>query len=189
MAHRQFQLNEAQQRELKAAEQRSKKVNDLRRIMGVRMYGEGYPTAEIEALLGCSWRALMEWCEKYRRDGVEGLLDQRKGGNRAKLSAEQRAEVKERLHSYRPDQLLPPDVRVEQGVFWTVSDLKIAMYVWYDVIYQSDTSYRTLLHECGFSRQQTERQYRSRPRDQVIAEFEARLEKKSPISFSSTAPD
>lgn len=189
MAHRQFQLNEGQQRELKAAEQQVKKVSDLKRIMAVRMYGEGYPTAEIEGVLGCSWRALMEWCEKYQRDGVEGLLDQRQGGNRAKLSAEQRAKVKERLNTYHPDQLLPPDVRVEQGVFWTVSDLKIAVYVWYDVTWQSDTSYRTLLHECGFSRQQTESQYRSRPSDEVIAEFEAQLEKKLPISCNSTDRD
>src|SRR5574341_1644189 len=189
MAHRQIQLNEEQQRELKRAEQQVRKVSDLKRIMAVRMYGEGYPTAEIEALLGCSWRALMEWCEKYQRDGVEGLWDQRKGGNRAKLSAEQRVQVKERLNTYRPDQLLPPAVRVEPGTFWTVSDLKIAVYVWYDVTWQSDTSYRTLLHEAGFSRQQTESQYRSRPSDEVIAEFEALLEKKSPISFNSTAQD
>src|SRR5574341_148227 len=103
MAHRQFQLNEAQQRELKAAEQQVKKVSDLKRILAVRMYGEGYPTAEIEAIVGCSWRALMEWCETYQREGVEGLWDQRKGGNRAKLNAEQRAQVKERLNTYRPD--------------------------------------------------------------------------------------
>lgn len=49
----------------------------------------------------------MEWCEKYQPDGIKGLLDQRQGGNRAILSAE----VKERLHSSRPEKLLPPDVR------------------------------------------------------------------------------
>ena len=189
MAHRQFQLSKEQQRELKAAEQQTKRVNDLKRLIAVRLYGEGYRTAEIEGMVGCSWRALMEWCEKYQRDGVEGLLDQRRGGNHAKLSTEQRAEVKERLNSYRPDQLLPPSLRVEQGAFWTVSDLKIAVSVWYDVTWQSDTSYRTLLHEAGFSRQQTESQYRSRPSDEVIAEFEALLEKKSPIFFNSMEQD
>jgi len=185
MAYRQFQLNEKEQHELKAAEQQVKKVSDLKRIMAVRMYGSGYATAEIETIMGCSWRALMEWGEKYRREGVAGLLDQRQGGNRAKLSAEQRAEVKERLNRYRPDDLLPPSVRVEQGAFWTVSDLRVALYVWYDVTYQSDTSYRTLLHESGFSYQHTESQYRSRPSDEVVAEFEALLEKKSAISYSS----
>jgi transposase len=189
MAYRQFQLSKAQQQELKAAEQATKKVSDMKRLMAVRVYGEGYRTDEIEAIVGCTWRSLMRWVEDYQHNGIAGVLDQRRGGNHAKLSAQQRAEVKERLNLYRPNQLLPPSVRVEQGAFWTVSDLKIAVYVWYDLIYQSDTSYRTLLHEAGFSRQQTESQYHSRPSDEVIAEFEALLEKKSPISFSSTAQD
>lgn len=186
MAHRNFKLSKEQRRELAAAEQQVKKVKDLKRIIAVRLYGEGYPTEQIGAMVGCDWRSLMRWCADYQREGLTGLLDQRQGGNRAKLSAEQRAEVRERLMSYRPDQVLPPSVRIEQGAFWTVSDLRIGLYVWYGVIYQSDTSYRTLLHECDFSRQQTETHYRSRPSDQVIAEFEALLEKKSPISFKRT---
>lgn len=189
MAHREFQLSEEQHRELKAAEQATKKVSDVKRLIAVRLYGEGYQTEEIEAIVGCTWRSLMRWVEDYQRDGVAGVLDQRQGGNRARLSAKQRAQVKERLNSYRPDQLLPPDVRVEQGAFWTVSDLKIAVSVWYDVTWHSDTSYRSLLHEASFSRQQTESQYRSRPSDEVIAEFEALLEKKSPISFKTTGQD
>ncbi len=189
MAHRTFELSKEQQQELKAAEQQVSKVNDLKRLMAVRLYGEGYLAQEIEAIVVCSWRSLMRWCADYQAKGLAGLLDQREGGNRAKLGKEQRVEVKERLNSYRPDQLLPPSVRIERGAFWTVSDLKIALDVWYDVTYQSDTSYRRLLHECGFSQQQTESQYRSRPSAEVIAEFQARLEKKSPISSNTMARD
>jgi transposase len=94
------------------------------------------------------------------------------------LTRPQRADLKTRLARYQPDQVLPPDVRVSQGEFWTVSDLKIVVHRWYGVTYQSDTSYRTLLHECRFSQQQTEPQYRSRPNKQAVADFEARLEKK-----------
>ena len=189
MAHRQFQLSKAQQQDLKTAEEHVKKGSEAKRLMTVRLYGEGYRTEEIEAIVGCTWRSLMRWVEAYRSVGVAGVRDQRKGGNRAKLTAEQRAEVKERLNTYRPDQLLPPDIRIEQGAFWTVSDLKIALYGGYDLIYQSDTSYRTVLREANFSRQQTESQYRSRPSEEVIAEFEALLEKKSPICFNSTVTD
>lgn len=188
MAQRDFQLSKEEQRELARAEQQVKKANDLKRIMAVRLYGEGQSTGQIEALVGCDWRSLMRWCADYRREGLVGLMDQRRGGNRAKLSREERAEVKERLNSYRPDHILPPQVRIEQGAFWTVSDLKIALYVWYDVTYQSDTSYRTLLHECEFSQQQTENQYRSRPNDETIAEFAALLEKKSLISCKLMEP-
>src|SRR5438046_791937 len=120
MAYRQFELSKAQQQEWKAAEQQARRINDLKRLMAVRLYGEGQRTEEIEAIVGCTWRSLMRWCEDYQREGVAGVLDQRQGGNRAKLSGEQRAEVKDRLNSYRPDQLLPPTVRVDSGVFWTV---------------------------------------------------------------------
>jgi hypothetical protein len=39
-------------------------------------------------------------------------------------------------------------------------------------------SYVTLLHECRYSQQQTERVYRSQPDQRVVTDFEARLEKK-----------
>jgi transposase len=109
---------------------------------------------------------------------LAGLKSHWQGANALKLTRPQRADLKTRLARYQPDQVLPPDVRVSQGEFWTVSDLKIVVHRWYGVTYQSDTSYRTLLHECRFSQQQTEPQYRSRPNKQVVADFEARLEKK-----------
>ncbi len=110
--------------------------------------------------------------------GVAGLKSKYKGDNAAKLSAKQRAEVKDRLARNRPDQVLPPEVRIDQGEFWTVSDLRIAIQRWYGVTWQSETSYRTLLKTCNFSQQRPESRYRSRASEQVIADFEAVLEKK-----------
>jgi transposase len=106
------------------------------------------------------------------------LVDKREGGNRARLTRVQRQEIGEKLRQYRPDQVLPTEMRVSQGVFWTVSDLKRAVQMWYGVTYQSPTSYLTLLHECRFSQQKPEKRYRSRPGEETVAEFEARLEKK-----------
>jgi transposase len=94
------------------------------------------------------------------------------------MTPEQRAEVKAKLHQYQPDQVLPPEVRVSRGQFWTVSDLQIVIQRWYNVTYQSDNSYRTLLEESEFSLQRVENRYRSRPDEQTIADFEAELEKK-----------
>jgi transposase len=100
------------------------------------------------------------------------------GDNALKLSREQRADLKRRLHQYRPDQVLAPDVRVSQGQFWTVSDLQIAVKAWYRVEYRTQGSYQRLLHECDLSYQHTEQVYRSRPDAQTIADFVAELEKK-----------
>jgi len=70
------------------------------------------------------------------------------------------------------------DVPISHGEFWTVSDLQIMVKTWYGVEYRTESTYRNLLHECGFNYQRTEKIYRSRPDEQTITDFEAELEKK-----------
>ena len=129
-------------------------------------------------LVQCSDRRIRDWAHKYRQQGLAGLKSQWQGDNALKLSREQRADLKQRVHEYRPDQVIAPDVRISQGQFWTVSDLQIVVKAWYEVEYRTEGSYRRLLHECGLSYQQTEQVYRSRPDAQTVADFEAELEKK-----------
>jgi len=178
MAKRNFELTKAKINELRRAETQTSNVRELKRLQAVRLYGEGYSVDEIASMVGSSRRALMGWCQRYRKEGIEGLKPKWQGQNAAKLKSEQRAELKEKLHQYRPEQVIAPEIRISQGRFWTISDLKIVVAKWYGVSYQSDTSYRTLFHQCMFSLQVPERCYRSRPDDWTIAEFEAELEKK-----------
>jgi transposase len=178
MAKREFELAKAEINELLRAERQTDDVRELKRLQAIRLYGEGHETNEIEAIVGCSWRALMDWCRRYRKEGVKGLKSKWQGQNAAKLKGEQRAELKEKLKQYRPDQVIAPEIRTSQGRFWTVSDLKIVVTEWYGVSYQSETSYRSLLHQCRLSLQVPESRYRSRPDDWTVAEFEAELEKK-----------
>jgi transposase len=178
MARRQFVLSDDDVTVLQRAEAATRDGRALKRLQAVRLYGTGYATADIQTMVGCSWRALMEWCQTYRTAGVDGLSSRWQGDNALKLSRAQRADLKARLHGYRPDQVIVPEVRISQGQFWTVSDLSSVVERWYDVTYQGEASYRRLLHECGLSQQQTERQYRSRADEQTVADFEALLEKK-----------
>ena len=178
MAKRQFTLTEREINELRRATVQTKDARELRRLQAVRLYGEGHATKEIEEMVGCSWRALMDWCQKYRVEGVAGLASKWQGQNAAKLTLEQRAELKEKLNQYRPDRVIPAEMRASEGKFWTVSDLKIVVKQWCGVTFQSDTSYRTLLHESRFSLQRPESRYWSRPDDLTVADFEAELEKK-----------
>jgi transposase len=178
MAKRTFTLTEQEIKAFQGAEDKTQDVRELKRVQAVRLYGTGQSVDVIQTLVGGSWRALMDWCQAYRTRGLDGLQSHWQGENALKLTRAQRADLKTRLEHYRPDQVLPPDVRISQGAFWTVSDLKIMVHQWYGVTYQSDTSYRTLWHECRFSQQQTEPQDRSRPDDQVVSDFEAELEKK-----------
>jgi transposase len=178
MAKRQISLTEQAVRDFIRAESETDDVRELKRLQAVRLYGQGHPTSEIQEITGCSWRALMDWVRRYREEGLVGLKSQWQGQNAAKLTSAQRGDLKERLHQYRPDQVIPAEARISQGRFWTVSDLKVVVQEWYAVTYQSDTSYRNLLHESAFSLQRPASRYRSRPNEQTVADFEAELEKK-----------
>ena len=167
--------------EIKAFEQAEGQTRDayeLRRLQAVRLYGSDVPTQDIMQLVQCSARRIREWAQKYQQQGLAGLKSQWQGDNALKLSREQRADLKQRVQAYRPDQVIAPDIRTSQGQFWTVSDLQIVVKVWYEVEYRTQGSYRRLLHECGLRYQQTEQVYRSRPDAQTVADFEAELEKK-----------
>src|SRR5438876_2255618 len=135
MARRRCVLSEDEVAGLQRAEAETRQVRALKRLQAVRLYGTGYAVADIRKGVGCSWRALMDWCQAYRAQGVPGLHSHWQGDNALKLSRGQRADLKTRLHSYRPDQVLAPDVRISQGQFWTVSDLKIVVERWYAVTY------------------------------------------------------
>jgi putative transposase len=178
MGKRQFQLTDEEQQAFEQAERQTRDAYELRRLQAVRLYGSGMPTPNIRQVLQCADRRIREWVQKYRQAGLAGLRSRWRGENALKLSREQRADLKQRLHQYRPDQVLSAEVRVSQGAFWTVSDLQIVVKTWYDVEYRTLDSYRTLLHECGLSYQRTEKVYRSRPHAQTMSDFEAELEKK-----------
>ena len=178
MAKRQFELTDEERQAFEEAEQQTRDTYELRRLQAVRLYGSGVATADICGMVQCSDRRIREWTQKYQQSGLDGLKSHWQGENALKLSREQRADLKRRLHAYRPDQVIAPDVRVSQGTFWTVSDVRIVVKTWYEVEYRTDDSYRTLLHESGLSYQRTEKVYRSRPDEQTVADFASELEKK-----------
>lgn len=178
MAKRQFQLSETEAQQFRRAEQQTRDVHELKRLQAVRLYGSGRPTPEIVSMVGCGESTVRQWAQYYRARGIEALRSHWDGQNANKLTAAQRAELKERLQHTRPDQALAPAGRLSQGQFWTVSDLRLVVEHWYGVVYQDEGSYRNLFHRCGFSYQRTERVYKSRPSAADGVAFEAELEKK-----------
>ncbi len=165
-----------QVKELTSAYANSKDGPTRTRYLAVRLYGTGYPVKEVMDITRCSRTSLMEWCRKYRTDEVASLVDQRVGGNRAKLTPAQVEDLRIRLHTYTPPHLFGPTATTADGQFWTVEDLQRAVQQWWSVIYRSRSSYHRLLALCGFSCQRPARVYKSRSEAQV-AEFKAQLEK------------
>jgi transposase len=108
----------------------------------------------------------------YCKEGSTALVDQRLGGNRARLTPAQMADLKGRLHRYTPADLFGQTVATAEGQFWTVPDLQRALEQWYGVHYQSRSSYHRYFDLCGFSYQRPAKVYKSRSAAKV-AEFEA----------------
>ena len=180
MANRTFHLKEKEKNAFRQREAASNDTAEMRRLQAVRLYGSDRAVTDIMDVTGCTESSLRRWVHEYGEQGLNGLRTDYsvRSQNSRKLTAAQGDDLQQRLQHYRPDQILAPEVRIERGEFWTVSDLAIAVEQWYGVIYKDRGSYRNLLHCCGFSYQKAERVYKSRPSETEIAAFEAELEKK-----------
>jgi transposase len=173
MAKRQLDLTEAEIGQFRAAEAQTREVQQLKRLQAVRLYGSGMRLAEIQEVVGAGESSIRQWAMAYRAHGLEGLRSHWTGKNANKLTDEQRRQIKQRLHDYRP-----VDLHLSTATYWTVRDLRLAVEQWFGVVYQDETSYQNLLHKSGFSYQRSAKVYRSRPSEAALAEFEAELEKK-----------
>ena len=176
MAKRKFTLTPEQDNELKAAYSQCRNSLTKTRYQAIRLYGTGYQVEEIENISGCSRPSLMEWCRAYRQLGVAGLVDKRRGGNRAFLTPGELEQMQYQLETYTPHQLFGAECYGD-GQFWTVPDLVKLVKEKYGVVYQSMTSYRSLFDRCDFSCQRPGTAYRSRKEFQAL-DFEQDLEKK-----------
>lgn len=177
MRTRTFRLPEAEANQLYAAYLHAQDPNTKTRYQAVRLYGLGYPVAQILDICGGSHSRLLEWTRAYRDGGLGALLDHRRGGNHAKLAPEQIEAVQTLLHRFTPAQLLGRHECHGEGHFWTVADVAYLVKREYGVVYQSAVSYYTLLAKCGFSYQRPAKQYKSHS-DFKVMDFEEALEKK-----------
>ena len=183
MKTRSLCLTDAEAHELQSAFLHCQDTLAKTRYQAVRLYGTGYCVTQIGDICGCTNRTLLNWTRAYRERGLTALLDQRLGGNRARLRPEQIETVQTQLHTYTPAQLLGRDHCVGEGQFWTVADLAYLLKRDYGVVYQSHTSYLTLLQKCGLSYrglsyQRPAKQYKSHSEAKLM-DFEEALEKKT----------
>lgn len=176
MTHRIFTLSAAAASTLLAAYHASRDGAHRTRLQAVRLYGIGYSVPQILEIAGCARSSLMEWCAAYRERGIAGLADHRRGGNSAKLTHEQLADLSGKLRQYTPRSLFGPHTATSDGQAWTVDDLRRAVQECYGVSYASTTSYYTLFARCGFSYHRPAQVFKSR-NEAAVAEFQAAIEK------------
>ena len=176
MSRKRKTLNEKQLIEVQVAYDRSRDGLTKTRLLGVRLYGQGEACATVLAIVRCSRSSLMNWMRTYEQSGVSGLCDQRQGGNSAKLTVAQVAALQKQLHQSAPKQCFSATDYAGEGDYWRVPTLTKLVKRQYGVVYQSSTSYRTLLKRCQLSLQKPAIEYKSHSLLRVM-EFEEQLEK------------
>jgi transposase len=181
MARQRFSLTDDQVQELTTAYATAKVGRVRTRYQAVRLYGTGYPMEEVKDITGCSRTSVLAGCRAYRATGVIGLIDQRKGGNRATLTASQLQALRRRVQTYTPAAVFGAATACTHGRYWTVDALERAIERWYQVRYHGRGSYHRLFARCGFSYQRPAQIYTSRS-EHAGAAFEEALEKNYSIS-------
>ena len=176
MRQRTFHLTDEAARALLAVERATDDGAYRTRLQAVRLYGLDYTPAQITDIAGCPRSTLLLWCRLYREGGTAALADHRGGGNSAKLSREQVADLSGKLRLYTPRSLFGPDTATSDGQAWTLADLRRAVQEWYGVTYQSVVSYYTLFKRCDYSFHQPTKVFKSR-NEAAVMEFETLLEK------------
>lgn len=81
MKHRRFNLTDDEIRALEVAERETREALALRRLQGVRMYGNGLDMKLIQQVTGAARRTLEDWVRAYRARGIDGLQPGWKRGN------------------------------------------------------------------------------------------------------------
>lgn len=186
MRTRTFKLTTSEEQALQVAYLHCQDGATRTRYQAVRLYGLGYAVAEVMQICGCSQRSLLDWCHRYRAEGIAGLVDHRIGGNSRRLQPLEIEELSQLMHQYTPAQLLGPTVTGD-GEHWCVGALCQVVSKRFGVVYQSQTSYRTLLDRCHFSYQRATKQYKSR-HERTVMDFEEALEKNSSTRLRNGPP-
>jgi transposase len=176
MTRKRTTLTDAQKNELRVAFDTCRNGSTKIRYQAVLLYANSRIVDDIQEITGCSRTSLLEWWRIYRQEGVAGLIDGRRGGNSAKLTAKQIEHLHGQLRQYTPGELLGEANCQESAQFWTVPELATLVEQTASVVYRSATSYRNLLRKCELSRQRPDRQYKSRSEAKVM-DFEEELEK------------
>jgi transposase len=154
----------------KALRDNSLKKAEYIRIQAVLLRKRGYSRGEIVKITGKSLSAIENWITAFSQNGIVGLrTKKRESAPNALLTREQKDRIARIVNDSKPK-----EVGIA-GEFWNILRLRILVKKEFGKEYQSDESYRRLLHDCGFSYQKVEFVDKRRDEEKA-AEFKKRLQ-------------
>lgn len=115
------------------------------RAQAILSVHQDFSFLQISKLLLRSEKTVREWIKGYEQEGIASLFPKYKGDNAAKLTKEQKQELKKVLSQ-------KPSVYGIPASFWDISTLKTYIKAEFGVEYESPESYRLifLLHNYSF---------------------------------------
>ncbi len=145
MAKRKFSLTLAEVAEIGRVLESTTGDPAYDRLRAILDYSSGVKWKEIATRFHCSRSSLQHWCSTYRTFGQAALIGRgRLSGRESRLTQCQLADLARRLASTTPAQAFQ-EMEPAGGSQWTAKDLYRAIQLWYGVVYDSPTTYYTLL--------------------------------------------
>lgn len=140
-----IKLTEEEITVLKQHFKKSKKQLIRERVQSVLSFDKGIGIYEISVVLLRSEKTVREWIKAFQRMRIVSLFPRYHGENAAKLTRQQKQELKAVLSK-------PPSHYGIPKEFWDISSLKTYVKAEFGIEYESDESYRLifLLHNYSF---------------------------------------
>lgn len=134
----------AEHHSLQELQQQSRQQKDARlllRIQAVGLAKQGQTAPQISQMLGVSRRQLQHWAHQYNAQGLDGLVDRRRGSNQRRLSDAQEQQIRDYLDQQAAD---------PHGGLRRAEDLRTWIDQQFGELYSLPGVY-DLLHRLGYS--------------------------------------
>ena len=129
--------------ELRAAAAAAKDAGQARRLLALAAVRDGASREAAARLGGMDRQTLRDWVHAFNTGGIDALINDTSPGRPSKLTAEQKAEIKELVEK-------GPDFETDGIVRWRCADLARIAKARFGITVSDDTIGR-LLRELGFS--------------------------------------
>lgn len=140
------------------------------RVQSVLLRKKGYSRGKIVEITGKSLSSIEDWITAFNKRGIDGLrTKKRESAPNALLTREQKDKIGKIIRSKKPKEV------GLNSEFWDIPSLRELVRKEFKVEYQSNESYRRLLHYGGLSYQKVEFVDRRRNEEEV-SNFKKRLE-------------
>lgn len=130
-----------------------------KRLLAIKYLWEGKSRTEVTTLIGCTYKSLTQWIDKFLEGGLEKLTEPITHAVPEKLNDEQKLELKKMLLEQKPT-----DYGIDRHI-WTGQIICTVIHTRWGVELKDSRVYE-ILQELNLSHQKAHRDYANADKDQ-----------------------